>query len=319
MSELNNPELQALFKFINKRNENNFNYFDVEFGITLTGYFSFEIIGEKEMYWMGEPYPTLSVKLLFKDLNQNSNIFFKGQDKKVNEYLNSIYPLKNYISEFIKYNIRKYGIDYNIHIDYITNMDNKEKINEGKRYDNIIRVIVRDITDIIKLQEEGVFSLPEDIIDSEMTYRFTNFNTEFNVDVTIIHDDIEDFIIDGGYYSGEDNFEFEITYNPKKYPSFMYELIGELNEVVAHEFNHMLQDIEGELSEPGGEMDSLDYYLQPDELESQYKGFKRRSRITKIPIEVLVRNWFEKYGEMRGLSPEDIELIIHEILNYQNN
>jgi len=283
--------------------------------------FKFQVLGEKEMYWMGEPYPTLSVKIIINSMNEVLKMFF---DFKIGErktesvkIFNSLYQLKRDTQEYISDIIKFFGSNYSVNIDEVVIDENKENITESKKYDNVTRKIVKDIVEIIKLQEDGEFTLPEDT-DGEMTYSFTNFNEEFDVDLKIEFDEnIDDFIIDGGYYKDEDKFEFLITYNPKKYPSFLYDFIGEINEVVAHEFNHFLQELRGELTEPAGEMGSLEYYLQPDELESQYKGFKRRSRLARIPMEVVVRNWFNKYGEMRGLSEEDIEIIIYEILNYK--
>lgn len=294
-------------------------------GIPVEMNFTFQIIDIREMYYAGEPKLTVFVEVSYLGGNHPMNVYVdylmenKLTKKDMAKGLNKLGGLSYGISEEIRSYLKHYGYNYPVTINEFT-IKNKEMSNlsEGRKYDNVVRKIVKDITDIVKLQEEGDFLLPEDI-DGNPTYQFTNINQDFDVLVNIIHnDEIDNFIIDGGYYSDESNFEFLIIYNPKKYPSFMYEFIGEMNEVVAHEINHLDQDIKGELSEPGGEMSSLEYYLQPDELDSQYKGFKRQSKLMKRPMEVVVRNWFNKYGDMRGLSEDDIEVIIYEILNYND-
>lgn len=309
---------QKVIDKLNKYFENKI--YDKEFevfGLPLKLSFKFQIIGEKEKYWLGEPYPTLGVKVILVDYTDWFSKLLTDIKGKPSHYFITNFPEINYpLTNEIK-DIIKVLADYSVEIDDVENLKNKKNITEVKKYDKIIDKIVDDIIDIVKLQEEGDFLLPEDV-DGNMTYQFINLDNEFDVDVQIEHDEtINDFIIDGGYYSDEDKFEFLITYNPKKYPSFLVDFTGEINEVVAHEFNHMLQDMRGELGKPGGEFGSLEYYLQYDELESQYEGFKRHSRVTKIPMKIIVRNWFNKYGEERGLSEEDQEVLIHAILNFK--
>jgi hypothetical protein len=185
-----------------------------------------------------------------------------------------------------------------------------EKINEGiSEKKGIVRKVVQDIIRVFK-KGEGEYALPEDI-SNNMTYDFPNLNTEFTVEVKIDEDNtIEGFDIDGGYYDDEETFEIHIQYNPKFFPETYYDLIGELNEIVRHELQHLIQSERG-INRPTDETDPEKYYLQPHELDAQIAGFKRLSKIRKEPFEKTVINWFNKN---KTLGDDAKERIINVIL-----
>lgn len=312
---------QRIIDLINKYSKNKVYNLESEiYTLPTKMSFKFQILGQKEMYWIGEPYPTVSVKITIISTNETLKKFLegiRGQKLQLVKIFNNLHQQRQDTEEYISDIIKFFGSEYDVNIDEVVIEENKENIMESEEYNNFFDKIVGDITEVVKTLEEGEFQLPEDV-GGDMTYVFTNFDNEFDVEINITHDEnIPDFYIDGGYYEEEDVFTFDIVYNPKKYPSFLYEFNGEMNEVLAHEFNHMLQYLRGEEYKSSNDQSSREYYLRPDEIDSQYFGFKRQSRVTNIPFEVVVRNWFNKYGEMRGLSEEDIEIIIYEILNYK--
>lgn len=185
-----------------------------------------------------------------------------------------------------------------------------ENITEGKsEKKGIVRKVVQDIIRVFK-EGEGEYVLPEDIND-EPSYNFSTLKTDFTVEVKIDKDEsIEGFEIDGGYYDDEDTFEVHIQYNPKFFPETYYDLIGELNELIRHELQHLIQSERG-IDRPTDETDPEKYYLQPHELDAQIAGFKRLSKIRKEPFEKTVIDWFNKN---KTLTDDAKERIIDVIL-----
>ena len=53
--------------------------------------------------------------------------------------------------------------------------------------------------------------------------------------------DVDDFIVDGNYWGSDDIIEIIIDYNPDVKSKILYDLVGELNQVVAHEIRHIDQ------------------------------------------------------------------------------
>lgn len=129
-------------------------------------------------------------------------------------------------------------------------------INEAKGINEPIRRIVRDITNIVKSENYGEYFLPEDITETnEIEYDFDNdfkklnisrsynipsFSIEltYNADYSIK----EPYMINGALMSDGDTISVLIIINPEHYPSLMYDLIADINDVVAHEIEHIFQE-----------------------------------------------------------------------------
>lgn len=184
-----------------------------------------------------------------------------------------------------------------------------------KRGRLLIRTIVRDIVQILKKSKSGLYYLPED----DNSYIVNKFPVDISVEVTLKKSSkIEDFIVNGYYSLEDDVIEILIYFNPKKLKLNLYNIIGELNEVVTHELQHSIQNYNGELI---GEIDNsnlppLEYYLQPEELDAQSKGFKRLSKLRNQPANVLIKQWFEKHLEIHKLTEKEQEIVINSILEY---
>lgn len=197
----------------------------------------------------------------------------------------------------------------------------KKILSEDNRMKGNIRKIVRDIITVFKNEDEGEFGLPEYFEDrDEMTYKFIELPVPLTVELDIsINDDIEDYLVDANYYREEHTIIINIEYNDTNKTQIMYDLIGELNEIIAHELKHTRQRVTGEydldVEEPEG---SLDYYSQPQEIDAQYFGFKRLSRLTRKPFEEVVRNWFDTHQSQHGLTDDESEIVIDKILKHKN-
>ena len=196
------------------------------------------------------------------------------------------------------------------------NIIKKGLILEGAGLRQEIRTIVRDIIEVFKNEEEGEFYLPYEIDESRTKYEFPKF--ELEVELIIEESEyVDDFSLNADFYRDEYIVVITIVYNPINKNKILYNLIGELNELVSHELRHLYQKTYGtydiDVEEPGK---PFDYYTQPHELDAQVAGFKRMSKITKKPFEEVVRNWFEKNGDLHHLNDVEKEKVIDLILNF---
>lgn len=189
----------------------------------------------------------------------------------------------------------------------------KSFILEGAEMRQEIRTVVRDIIQIFKQEEEGEFYLPSDLTD-EMEYEFPKFNLEVEL-IIQQSEDVDDFLLNAELYRDEGIIAIVIMYNPKNKTKSLYSLVGELNELVAHELRHLYQQAYGthdiDVEEPE---DPFEYYMQPHEIDAQIAGFKRMSQITRKPFEEVVRNWFEKNKDIHRLNDDQKEKVIQVIL-----
>jgi hypothetical protein len=193
------------------------------------------------------------------------------------------------------------------------NIIKKSFILEGAEMRQEIRTVVRDIIQIFKQEEEGEFYLPSDLTD-EMEYEFPKFNLEVEL-IIQQSEDVDDFLLNAELYRDEGIIAIVIMYNPKNKTKSLYSLVGELNELVAHELRHLYQQAYGthdiDVEEPE---DPFEYYMQPHEIDAQIAGFKRMSQITRKPFEEVVRNWFEKNKDIHRLNDDQKEKVIQTIL-----
>lgn len=200
---------------------------------------------------------------------------------------------------------------------YKTKQHKVHTINEGMIDRLAVRNVVKDIVTIIKRNEEGNFYLPEDIND-EFEYTLTRKDIGFTVELTLQFNElIGGFGVNGAYSHSDDVIEIAVEFNPNTIEQQLYDLIGELNEVVTHEMTHLKQNYKGELSHNYIDDEPLEYYTRKHEIPAQYHGFKRLSKLTKTPFEDVVRHWFKTHKKTHLLNPEDEEIVIQKILNYK--
>jgi hypothetical protein len=192
---------------------------------------------------------------------------------------------------------------------------NENLIIEG-RYDSIVRELVRDIVSFYKYQREGEFLLPEDLKGEEYhSYKFPGINNEFVIELNLeIDDDVENIDIDAAYYREEDVIEITIISNPEMGYKNLELLIGELNETLRHELEHIYQYQKGYKFPKKEPTSPIKYYLQPHELEAQREGFKRIAKLQKKPLIDVITNWFKKNQKRHRLSDKEVEKVIKKIL-----
>lgn len=266
---------------------------------------------------MGNPVHHIGVEVqilkldpdIFVTLLNNLNTWNQIKDRLF--YFSS--ALENEISEMFKFA----GLDTPM-ITKIIPPRQEQNLTEGiSQRRGITREIVKDIIKIFKEHGEGEYILPEDI-DGEMVYLSSNLATEFTIELRIEKtDEIAGYELDGGYYEDDDTIEIEIIYNPKYFPQMFYELVGQLNETVRHELEHLIQAERGE-EQPTKKVGKKKYYLQPHEIRAQLAGFKRLSKLRKEPIENTIRNWFYKNKAKHRLKDRQVKEVIDTLLSYIN-
>ena len=198
----------------------------------------------------------------------------------------------------------------------------KKVILEKAQKASYIREIVRDIITIFKKEDAGEFYLPEEFNEDIPYYELPN--SVIAVELIIEpSNDVDDFLTNANFYRNEDIIVVKIVYNSNKKNKILYNLIGELNEIIAHELRHQHQrdtglfDLDNTTSNE--EEDGFIHYSKPEEIDAQVDGFKRMRDVTKRPFEELVRNWFRTHQKIHSMNPEDTKKVIDLILDYYRN
>ena len=112
-----------------------------------------------------------------------------------------------------------------------------------------------------------------------------------------------------------DVIQIIIRFNPKTLKNNFYNIIGELNEIVAHELEHLYQDYRGERKYRTPPNDSFKYYTQPHEIKAQRAGFRRIAKLRKLPFNDVVRDWFEDHKEIHQMNDNEVDKVIQIIIN----
>jgi len=321
---LTNQEINRLNKFLENKT---FNYqglmiFNTRTMVDLD--YKFEIIGYKQMISVGQYYDYINISLtIFNFRDKLSQLIFSSNDTKEQEFWksffdNNLFFFKQQILEDIRNILINFDPNIKIHVGKINiELPEKENIQEQKMTRYAIRNVVKDIVKILKTEEEGDYTLPDN--DYGGGYEFDRFPVEFSVDLYVSHDDSFDgYKLNAEYSPEDDTIEISIVYNPSDLKTSLYEIIGELNEVLAHELEHSLQEYRGEFDDDDDEeTDPLKYYLQAHEIPAQVAGFKRLSRLRKVPFETVVRNWFKTHGEIHQLNDKEQKIVINKLLKYK--
>ena len=280
-----------------------------------------ELTGTKEMYRAGDKMTFITYTTFIQPsspmMNTLTDLLMRGH-KELEPRDLTFYILNNRISDQLQRFLLYWGIENPVIctkvINETNNNINESLIMEGK-YDRIVRQIVNDILSVFKTKKVGGFSLPEDLRETDLYYDYPQFKKEFGVFVNFEQsDDVETFEVDGDLYYDDDTIEILVITNPNSGNEILNDLVNELNEVVRHEIEHIIQ-YDGGMKRKKEPTDSEKYYMQQHELDAQKAGFKRRARREKNNMETLVRNWFKKYPHKHTLNPEQQERVIQKILS----
>jgi hypothetical protein len=282
--------------------------------------YKFKIDGYRKMTSVGEEYDYALLNVVIIGLNdQLSQLIFSPENNEQGKIIarsfeNRLYKFYSNLNLEMTRFLRIFDENIRTTIDSLT-FDVQKPITESKmsRMSRIaVRTTVKDILNVIKNNEPGEFYLPGE--DGE-EYSFTNLPFTYSVELYVEIDDNLDGYSVGGYFSSEDDvIEISIKFNPKTLRKNIYNIIGELNDIVAHELEHGFQYMtEGKVyQEPPS--DSLGYYTQPDEIKSQRVGLRRLAKLRKLPFNDVVSEWFDTHRDIHGLTENEQEIVINEIL-----
>lgn len=283
---------------------------DIDYKIKLLGY--------KKMIRIGEWTDYLMVGVDIVKLNDKISPYFikPGFDFQsgmlVHFRWNLMSEIKNFLSIFdaddFYVNIGDTKVSYDAE---------KETITEGFMSDIAVRTVVKDIIKKVKNKKSGFFYLPDDNDE----YEFINLPFSFSLELTLkVDNKLDGFKINGYYIPDEEVIEVIVLFNPDTITRNLYKLVGDLNELIAHELQHGYQEYRGELPNRDEEPErSVDYYTRDEEIEAQYRGFKRLSKLTKKPFEVVVKEWFDKNQDIHNMNKDETEIVIDKLLDYKIN
>jgi hypothetical protein len=283
--------------------------------------YKFKIDGYKKMTSVGEEYDYALLNVVITGLNDKfSQLLFTPEDNEQGKMIaksfeNRLYKFYSDLNLEMTRFLRIFDDNIRTTIDSLT-FDVQKPITESNmsRMSRIaVRTTVKDILNVIKNKEPGEFYLPG---ENGEEYSFTNLPFTYSVELYVeIDDNVDGYSVGGNFSSEDDVIEVDIKFNPKTLRKNIYNIIGELNDIVAHELEHGFQYItEGKVyQEPPS--DSLGYYTQPDEIKAQRVGLRRLAKLRKLPFNNVVSEWFDTHRDIHGLSENEQEIVINEILD----
>ena len=283
--------------------------------------YKFKIDGYRKMTSVGEEYDYAKLNVVITGLNDKfSQLLFTPENNEQGQMIaksfeNRLYKFYSDLNFEMTRFLRIFDENIRTTIDSLT-FDVQKPITESKMSRmsrNAVRTTVKDILNLIKDKEPGEFYLPGE--DGE-EYSFSNLPFTYSVNLFIETDDkIDGYELGGNFSSDDDVIEIGIKFNPKTLRKNIYNIIGELNDIVAHELEHGFQYItEGKVyQDPPSE--SLGYYTQPDEIKAQRVGLRRLAKLRKLPFNGVVSEWFDTHRDIHGLTENEQEIVINEILD----
>lgn len=284
-----------------------------------------EITGIKNYKQQGEQMPFVTYTAYILPTNEISDGFnsilreYFGHEVEIKTYDSGPFQDLRWVLTHKMDDLMRYFSLPSSMLTKVVNEVEANKLNESmiteSRYDSVVRRIVRDIITIVKKGKDGEYGLPEDLYDDQMEYEFPQIENPFSIFLEISTDDsVDGFDVDGEYYNDDDVISVEIITNPTYGQEILQDLIGELNEIIRHELEHIKQHQQG-YKFPSREPKSPEkYYTQQHELEAQRAGFKRRSKGEKIDYETLVRRWFDDNPYKHRMNKDQAEKVIQKIL-----
>jgi len=286
--------------------------------------FTFQIDKIKPMISVGEWRDHALVEVtLYVDPNTILGKLVSGEYKDIfgdREQLLRFYPIKNGTADKITKALKLVS-DLDVIVTSIkpvldTKNKNTEPIMEQKTNRSVIREIVRnilfDVKNDMKTKRrvqigEYDFGLDETV---DVVLYVNAFNKNIEPSKYLKPIDVN------GYWDDELNvLEIEIDLDKNADKSVMYDLIGELNDVVTHEIEHIKQTKYGYEFPEKKYKRKISYYKQPHEIEAQIAGFKRKAKLQGRPLEDVIRDFFKKRQEILNISDKVIERMVHLLLS----
>ena len=283
--------------------------------------YKFRISGYKKMISVGEEYDYMMADVTIIGLNDRLSKVLFGFDEKTKHlnldkaFVTQLYPFYSNLSNDIRNYVKYFDSEARVTInDLKFDLKTPENITESRMSKVAVRTTVTDIVHILKKGEEGEFRLPN--VDDGDEYSFTNLPFGYSVDLSVeIDENMDGYEIEGTYSSEDDVIEIAILFNPNTLRRNFYDIIGKLNDIVAHELEHGFQYSKGERVYSKPPKTSFKYYTQPHEITAQRVGFRRVAKLRKLPFNDVVRDWFEDHRDIHQLTDKEMEEVIKIIID----
>ena len=286
--------------------------------------YKFQITGHKKMMSVGEYYDYLLLKVVITGVyDPVSKLIFTPEPTDTGKSIARMFESQLYgfysrlnqeIMNYLRY-FNDSGEEFvRTTIDDLSfDLKKPENITESRMSKVAIRTTVTDIVHKLKDGKEGTFYLPG---ENGEEYEFTNLPFRYSVELTLeIDDELDGFKMNGEYSSEDEVIEIIIRYNPKTLRRHFYNIIGQLNDIVAHELEHGFQYARDGRIHEEPPTESFEYYTQPHEIGAQRVGFRRVAKLRKLPYNDVVRDWFETHKDVHGLTDDEMEKVIEIIIN----
>ena len=126
------------------------------------------------------------------------------------------------------------------------------------------------------------------------------------------------YFIDGDYDDETESMQVVVFLNKDYYPELMYDLVADLNDIIAHEYEHHKQYLglrpESEYYDGGEQPKNYKYYLQAHEIPAVLQGFRRVMKLRKIGIEPVIDGWLQRNISNKDMSEEDQKKLKDELI-----
>ena len=281
--------------------------------------YKFKIDGYKKMTSVGEEYNYALLNVVITGLNDRfSQLLFTPEDNEQGKMIaksfeNRLYKFYSDLNLVMTNFLRIFDSDVRTTIDSLTfDIKEPENITESRMSRLAIRTTVKDIVNVLKNGEPGTFYFPD---ENGGEYSFINLPFGYSVQLYIEIDNEIDTYKMNAQITTNDIIQIIIRFNPKTLKRNFYNIIGELNEIIAHELEHLYQYFKGEHTYKYQPKKSFKYYTQPHEIGAQRAGFRRVAKLRKLPFNDVVRDWFETHKEIHGLKDDEMEEVIQIIIN----
>lgn len=202
------------------------------------------------------------------------------------------------------------------------------------RYDSFTRTIVNDVMSFVKETEGDVgevkeIELPKD--SSEYTHEDSGITFPvdlrvYRVDTNISYGDKEISYHVKSYIAEDDYLVIEIIIDETQGKKYYQEIYYKLNEDIRHEIEHYIQqkgfddirfkDRSQPLKDTATYTTTYQHHKDPSEIEALVRGFYRRAKLEKLPLDVVMQKDLESDIESGDLSEKEAKDLFSVWLRY---
>ena len=208
----------------------------------------------------------------------------------------------------------------------------KQIILEG-RYDSFTRIISNDIFRSIKETEGDTedihnIDLPYDVNGEERYGHESGLGIEFDLriqrtDNTILYGNRELPYHINTYVAVDDAVVMEVVIDETYGREFYEEMFYKINEDVRHELEHHLQNIFDDRQQPIQDTAKYEtvfaHHMDPSEVEALVRGFHRRAKLEKKPLDIVMLEDIKKEIIDGNLTSEEGDTLLKTWVKYAVN